>query len=250
LQPIFGPGVHLASSTNEYQESSWGLRGYRRVRLTISSSSVSRMSGKYGSLDVSQCYGRLQPVTEITNSVELSTTRQAASCTATQDLPSILWNTNIRFRFHKSPPLVPILSQTNPVHTTPHSISPRSIFIISSHLRLGLTSDLFPSGFPSNDMSSSYPHSCYMSCSSHTPPIDNSNYSWRRVQVTKLLAMQISPMSSHFIPLRSKYSPQHPVLKHPSLCSYLSDRDQVSHPHRTTGKIIMLHILIFNFSRQ
>jgi hypothetical protein len=27
--------------------------------------------------------------------------------------------------------------------------------------------------------------------------------------------MQVSPASYHFIPLRSKYFPQHPVLKHP-----------------------------------
>jgi hypothetical protein len=31
----------------------------------------------------------------------------------------------------------------------------------------------------------------------------------------KLLIMQFSPTSCHFIPLRSKYSPQHSVLKHP-----------------------------------
>jgi hypothetical protein len=31
----------------------------------------------------------------------------------------------------------------------------------------------------------------------------------------KLLIMQLSPTSYHFIPLRSKYFPQHPVLKHP-----------------------------------
>jgi hypothetical protein len=30
----------------------------------------------------------------------------------------------------------------------------------------------------------------------------------------KLLILQFSPTSSHFIPLRSKYSPQHPVLHH------------------------------------
>jgi hypothetical protein len=38
---------------------------------------------------------------------------------------------------------------------------------------------------------------------------------WRRAQVMKLLIMQFSPISRHFISLRSKYSPQHPVLKHP-----------------------------------
>jgi hypothetical protein len=31
----------------------------------------------------------------------------------------------------------------------------------------------------------------------------------------KRLIMQCSPASRHFISLRSKYSPQHPVLKHP-----------------------------------
>jgi hypothetical protein len=30
----------------------------------------------------------------------------------------------------------------------------------------------------------------------------------------KLLIMQFSPISHHFIPLQSKYSPQHPVFKH------------------------------------
>jgi hypothetical protein len=30
----------------------------------------------------------------------------------------------------------------------------------------------------------------------------------------KLLIMQFCPTSCHFISLRSKYSPQHPVLKH------------------------------------
>jgi len=27
--------------------------------------------------------------------------------------------------------------------------------------------------------------------------------------------MQLSPFSCHLVPLRSKYSPQHPILKHP-----------------------------------
>jgi hypothetical protein len=33
----------------------------------------------------------------------------------------------------------------------------------------------------------------------------------------KLLIMQFHPISRHFISLRSKYSPQHPVLKHPQV---------------------------------
>jgi hypothetical protein len=52
---------------------------------------------------------------------------------------------------HKSPPLVSILSQVDPTHTIPsHPISLWSISILSTYLRLGLPSGLFPSGFPTN----------------------------------------------------------------------------------------------------
>jgi hypothetical protein len=53
-----------------------------------------------------------------------------------------------------------------------------------------------------------------MTRSSNLSRLDYSNYTWRRVQITKLLVMQFSPFSNHLIPLRSKYPPQKPVLKH------------------------------------
>jgi hypothetical protein len=52
-----------------------------------------------------------------------------------------------------------------------------------------------------------------MPCPNHHPWPYVSNYTWWRVQVMKLLIMQFSPSSYHFIAIRAKHSPQHPVLK-------------------------------------
>jgi hypothetical protein len=62
--------------------------------------------------------------------------------------PAILRNPKVHHRVQKSPPLVPILSQFEPVNTIPSYL--RSILILSTHLRLCLPSRLFSSGFPTN----------------------------------------------------------------------------------------------------
>jgi hypothetical protein len=54
---------------------------------------------------------------------ELSPSWEAANFAATQELPSILWDPKVHHRVHKSPPLVPIQSQIDLVHTTPSYLS-------------------------------------------------------------------------------------------------------------------------------
>jgi hypothetical protein len=70
----------------------------------------------------------------LTNYTELC---PSASRSSTQEFPKILWNPKIHYRVHKSPPLVPILSQMNPVHKGKVNLSLCLTNKATGHERLG-----------------------------------------------------------------------------------------------------------------
>ncbi len=98
------------------------------------------------------------------------------------------------------------LSWANPIQSPqPLPTSWRSVLILSSHLRLGLPM------ISLNQVSPPKP------CAhlSHPPYLTHPQYIGWAVQIIKLLIMYFSSLYYYPIPLTSKYSPQHPVHKHP-----------------------------------
>jgi hypothetical protein len=98
------------------------------------------------------------------NRTNLNPSWEAASCAATQELPSILWNPNIHNHLHEIPPQVPILpdqlSSHHPIQSLkdlhlgcpilPDQSRSHHPILSLKDLHLGCPSGLFPCGFPTN----------------------------------------------------------------------------------------------------
>jgi hypothetical protein len=145
------------------------------------------------------------------------------------------------YSIHKGYLLFSILSQTIPVHFTPADLYKIRLNVIQSTTFWSSYSSLSFLCSASNLYALLFPHSRYMLRPPHRSRLYHSKYIWRRVQTRRSSLCSLlhpSVTSSIFDPnilLSAMFSNTF------SLCSSLNIRDQISHPCRTTFKIILLY---------
>ena len=165
-----------------------------------------------------------------------------------QEIPRISRNPKVHSRTHKRPSPVRILGQPNPVHILTSHLLQIHLNII--HPSTPRSPQWFlPSGFPTKTLYTPLSSPISATCPAYlilldfiTRTILGEEY---RSFSSSLCNLVHSPVTSSLlgpnILLNTMFS---------NTLIFLSSRrvnDQVSHPYKTTGKIIVLYILIFKF---
>ena len=165
-----------------------------------------------------------------------------------QEIPRILRNPKVHYRTHKRPPPVSILGQPNPVHIpTSHLLEIHPNIIHPSTPRSPQWSPSLR--FPHQETIHRLSSPIRATCTAHFILLDF---------ITRTILGE-ECKSFSFSLCNLLHSPVTSSLQRPNILintmfsnsfSFPSSRninDQVSHPYQTTGKIIVLHISIFNF---
>jgi len=177
---------------------------------------------------------------------------EANRFSASQEIPRIVCNPKAHYRIHKYPPLFPILSQLDPVHTTTsHFLKIHLISILPSTPGLSKWSLSLRRPHQNSVYTSTLPHTCYMTRPSHSFRFDYPNNIGWGVQIIKLLIMQFSPFPCYFGPLRPTFSPQHPILKQPEPTFLLQyERPSFTPIQNTRQNYSSLYLNLYIFRQQ
>ena len=173
---------------------------------------------------------------------------EANRFSASQEIPCILFNSKVHYHIHKCPPLsLSLVSSIQPIPL--HLTYWRSILILYYHLRLGLPSGLFPPGFPTKTLNTPLLSPIRATFPAHLILLDFITWT---ILDEEYRSLNSSLCSSLHPPVTSSLLGPNIFLSTLfsntlSLCSSLDVSDHVSHPYRTTRKIIVLYILIFKF---
>jgi len=179
--------------------------------------------------------------------MEQSHSWEANRFSASQEIRRILWNPKVYYRIQKCPPPFPTLRQLDQVNT--HNLLPEGhLYIILPSTPGSSKWSLSLSFLHQNRVYAPLlPHTCNMPCLSHSSRFYNPKYIWWGVQTlsSSLCSFLHSPVISfllgpHILP---KPYPNTPSVYVPS-----STWETKCSTHiKTTGKIIILYILIFVF---
>jgi hypothetical protein len=180
--------------------------------------------------------------TSFTHYMRQSASWEANRPSSSQETPSNLWNPKVHYRIDKCRPPVSILTQLDPVHTLTSHFLKIHLNIILSYTP-GSPKWSFALMFHHQNPVHASPLPIRATCRAHLILLDCIN----RIVFSEEYRSWCFSLCSFL------HSPATPSLLGPNILlntlfsNTLNISDQVSHPYKTTGRIIILYILIFIF---